>query len=219
MKTSIVKTDYWKEKEFFPLHLDSKLLYSHILSSPDRGCIAIYKWNEHLVSAYTGITVTQIGTAAGELIEKGFIDIYEGYVGILKEHLGKNGYRYQSTNAAQEIADIPEDVVAYFEGKAKPSSEPKVKPVKDKTPKETAKSIIALQPEIMRQPLLDFMQDRLERKKPATTGAVKRWISKLEKMYPGSIENQVASIEQSIERGWSGMYEVKEEKKQERTFM
>jgi hypothetical protein len=58
------------------------------------------------------------------------------------------------------------------------------------------------------------MQDRMERKKPATSGAVKRWVNKLNSMYPNDIARQVASIEQSIERGWSGMYEVKEDKKE-----
>jgi hypothetical protein len=207
MKTSIVKTQYWKEKEFFNLHQDSKFLYSHILSSPDRGCINIFRWNEHLVSAYTGMTVHQIGIAGEELKQCGFIDIYEGYIGILKEHLGKNGYRYQTTNAAQELSEIPEDVRAHFDGK--PHSEQKIKVIKPKKPKETVEVIIKAQPQELQQSLRDFMQDRLERKKPATTGAVKRWITKLSTMYPNNIPKQVESIEQSIERGWSGMYEVK----------
>lgn len=221
MKTTIVKTDVWKDDELFSLHLDSKLLYLFILTSPDRGCITVFKWSKRVASFYTGVNESQIETALKELKEQGFVDVYKGYVGILKEHLGKNGYRWNETNAVKEWADIPQDVVAHFEGKPKPKRVENEKPVKKAEPKETAKTIIAAQPEALRQPLLDFMADRLERKKPATTGAVKRWISKLESMYPKDIARQVESVEQSIERGWSGMYPVKENNRdpEKREFM
>ena len=112
-------------------------------------------------------------------------------------------------NEAKELSEMPEEVRDYSLNKKpiphKQKTSQKPKPAKI----DQIRELIMSQPELLQQPLLDFAADRIERKKPATTGAVKRWIAKLDKMYPNNYPMQVESIEQSIERGWSGMYEVK----------
>lgn len=55
------------------------------------------------------------------------------------------------------------------------------------------------------------MRNRMH--KPMTQLAVDLLVQKLEKLAPGDTDKQVAMLMQSIENGWSGVYELKQEQK------
>lgn len=55
----------------------------------------------------------------------------------------------------------------------------------------------------------NFIDDRKERKKPMTVRAVTLAFKRVYEWYPNSMEDQVACINQSIEHGWLGLFELK----------
>lgn len=59
--------------------------------------------------------------------------------------------------------------------------------------------------------LNDLIEARKKLRKPMTERAIKLVKNKLEKMYPWDTEMQIISINQSIERGWQSVFEVKEQ--------
>ena len=59
-----------------------------------------------------------------------------------------------------------------------------------------------------------FKAHRKAMKKPMTADAVALTIRELEKLAPGDEETQIAIIEQSIQRGWQGVFPLKTEPKQ-----
>lgn len=60
--------------------------------------------------------------------------------------------------------------------------------------------------------LVKFLEHRKKLKKPMTDYAVKLLIGKLNKMTP-SVDKQIAIINQSIECGWLGVFDLKEEQR------
>ena len=58
-----------------------------------------------------------------------------------------------------------------------------------------------------------FKEMRVRMRKPMTQLAVDLLVQKLEKLAPGDTEKQVAMLMQSIENGWPGVYELKQEQK------
>lgn len=69
-------------------------------------------------------------------------------------------------------------------------------------------------PTALEQALKDFKDMRNRMHKPMTQLAVDLLVQKLEKLAPGDTDKQVAMIMQSIENGWTGVYELKQEQKQ-----
>lgn len=57
---------------------------------------------------------------------------------------------------------------------------------------------------------------RKKLRKPLTDRAKKLTLGKLEKLAPGNEEMQVAILDQSVERGWQGVFPLKTDWKQER---
>lgn len=114
MRTTIIKTDIWKDDELFSLHLDSKMVYLFILTSPERGALDIFKWSSRMASAYTGITKEQIERGIEELIQRGFIAMKYDYVVILKDHLAQNGGRYKTINESRELGELPDEVLTFY---------------------------------------------------------------------------------------------------------
>lgn len=55
----------------------------------------------------------------------------------------------------------------------------------------------------------NFIDDRKERKKPMTARAVTLAFKRVYEWYPNSMADQVACINQSIEHGWLGLFELK----------
>ncbi|MBQ2072626.1 MAG: hypothetical protein II460_09770 [Oscillospiraceae bacterium] len=67
-------------------------------------------------------------------------------------------------------------------------------------------------PTALEQALKDFKDMRNRMHKPMTQLAVDLLVQKLEKLAPGDTDKQVAMIMQSIENGWTGVYELKQER-------
>lgn len=61
-----------------------------------------------------------------------------------------------------------------------------------------------------------FEEMRRKMHKPLTDRAKRLTLGKLEKMAPGNEEMQIAILDQSVERGWQGVFPLKPEWKQER---
>ena len=55
----------------------------------------------------------------------------------------------------------------------------------------------------------EFILHRKQMKRPMTEKAIELLHQKLEKMYPGNPENQIATLYQSIENGWQGVFELR----------
>lgn len=87
-------------------------------------------------------------------------------------------------------------------------------PLKKTSPKGESKES-SLSPAI-EQALKDFKDMRNRMRKPMTQLAVDLLIQKLEKLAPGDEKTQVAILMQSIENGWTGVYELKQEQKKDR---
>lgn len=90
---------------------------------------------------------------------------------------------------------------------------PPITPVKENTkktpPKGGAKeSTLSFE---LRQAVDEFKAMRSRMRKPMTQLAVDLLVQKLEKLAPGDTDKQVAMIMQSIENGWTGVYELKQE--------
>lgn len=60
----------------------------------------------------------------------------------------------------------------------------------------------------------DFCKHRKAMRKPLTDKGVELIRQDLEKLAPGDVEKQIAIINQSIKRGWQGVFPLKEEKGQ-----
>lgn len=60
--------------------------------------------------------------------------------------------------------------------------------------------------------MLDFAEMRKKLRKPLTEAARALTLRELEKLAPGDEEMQVAILNQSIQRGWQGVFPLKDEK-------
>jgi len=216
---AFINTDVWKDDEIIKLSVDAKLVYFSLLIG-EREYIDVFKLHRNILIMMTGLNERQLEVSLGYLEEAGFVEVYNGYIGIKKSYAAKlNGF-YNDINSKREYEKLPVDIREHFY----PDGEEvivTVKPKKVKTgPKpETIKDIISKQPEALRESLQDFVDDRIERKKAPTTRAVKGWITKLETMYPNNPAKQALSLQQSIERSWMGLFEVKSDDKDKGGFM
>lgn len=66
---------------------------------------------------------------------------------------------------------------------------------------------------VLESALTDFVEHRKAMKRPLTDKGVDLIREDLEKLAPGDVEKQVAILNQSIKRGWQGVFPLKEEKK------
>ncbi len=92
---------------------------------------------------------------------------------------------------------------------------PPITPVKENTKKTLSKERAkesSLSP-ALEQALNDFRDMRNRMHKPMTPLAVELLVQKLEKFAPGDEGKQVEILHQSIENGWTGVYELKQEQK------
>lgn len=213
MSNVLSNTNFWDTDRAIELHLDSRAVFLYILLCPTRKYLDVYELKRHHASMCLGMNKDIIENAVNQLVEKKFIRVYGKYVQLL-EGYRKMGGGFNDINANRELESLPVDVREYFYGSGVVTFEkptPK-KVVKKAGPKpETIEEIIAKQNIHIQEPLRDLVGDRIERKKAPTTRAVKGWISKLDKMYPKNYLKQADSINQTIERGWMGLFEVKDE--------
>ena len=61
--------------------------------------------------------------------------------------------------------------------------------------------------------LNDFAEMRKKMRKPLTDRALALTLSELEKLAPGDDEKKIAILNQSIQRGWQGVFPLKDERK------
>ena len=66
--------------------------------------------------------------------------------------------------------------------------------------------------------LNDFAEMRKKMRKPLTDRALALTLSELEKLAPGDDEKKIAILNQSIQRGWQGVFPLKDEHKQTSRF-
>jgi hypothetical protein len=212
MSNVLINTGFWDADKTIELHLDSRMVFLYIMSSPHRGYLDVFELKRHHASMCLGINKSMVDNGIRELVEKGYIKEFNKYVQLLVSYK-KMGGGFNEINANRELETLPIDVREYFYGSGEITvQEPvatKKTPKKTGPPPDTIKDIISKQPEGMQIALTDFVADRVERKKAPTTRAVKGWIAKLEQMYPNQIDKRVMSLQQSIDRGWMGLFEVK----------
>lgn len=82
--------------------------------------------------------------------------------------------------------------------------------IKKKVPKEKPDVLEGLS-DRMRGAVQAFSEHRKGMKAPLTEQALKLTLSKLEQLAPGDEATQVAILEQSVQRGWKGVFALKEE--------
>ena len=82
--------------------------------------------------------------------------------------------------------------------------------IKKKVPKEKPDVLEGLS-DRMRGAVQAFSEHRKGMKAPLTEQALKLTLSKLEQLAPGNEAAQVAILEQSVQRGWKGVFALKEE--------
>ena len=66
-------------------------------------------------------------------------------------------------------------------------------------------------PEHLKSTINAFIEHRKKLRRPLTDYATGLIISKVQKMYPSDNLKQVAAINQAIEKGWQGVFELKDE--------
>lgn len=223
MNTSILYTkEIWSDETLYRVSLDGKLLYFYFLCGPDKGYLPVFKYRKRFAVANTGLNDTQVDVALEALVEKGLIEVYEEYICIKKAHLAAVGGPYGAINTARELKTIPADVAKHFGLEQGDIIEVKAKqePVKKTGPRpETIPEIIKRQHPKLQEAIRDFVADRIERKHPPTTRAVKGWLNKLHAMYPNDHDRQAQVLYQSIDRGWTGLFELKDDAKKESAFL
>jgi hypothetical protein len=65
-------------------------------------------------------------------------------------------------------------------------------------------------PDHLKEPMMAFIEHRKKNKKIMTEKAIELSIIKVQKLYPDNPEKQIASIYNSIERGWQGIFKLEE---------
>ena len=84
-------------------------------------------------------------------------------------------------------------------------------PIQSESKKES-ESVTPLTP--LEQAVEDFKAHRKAMKKPMTPHAVELMLSRLDQMAPGDDDRKIAMLHQSIERGWVGVFDLKDDHSQ-----
>lgn len=79
-------------------------------------------------------------------------------------------------------------------------------------PEKKQQDIPTVHPELS-VALRHLKDSRSKARKPMTDHAIDLMVAKLNRLAPNDIPKQIAMIEQSIEHGWSGVFELKEQKR------
>ena len=124
-------------------------------------------------------------------------------------------YNILLVNVAQICpnADIRAKHVDIFSENVHISDQSKEEKSKVKKSKEEYKCASALD-----LALNDFAEMRKKMRKPLTDRALALTLSELEKLAPGDDEKKIAILNQSIQRGWQGVFPLKDEHKQTSRF-
>jgi predicted phage replisome organizer len=109
---------------------------------------------------------------------------------------------------AQKSSDKSSDVAI--------SEEDKIRKEEDKKKKKSTPTVYYPTDDLLNQAFTDYVKMRKELKKPMTERAVQLAMTKLEHLSGGDNDTAIKILEQSIERSWAGLFELKgnNEKKQ-----
>lgn len=116
MKTAILKTKFWDSKEFDQLHLDSKMVYFYLLSSPSRGLADIFYVNKKVAQAHTGLDITHIDKGIDQLVEVGLIAHKDSYFRLLTDAVEPKKGRFTDAAIERELKEIPEQIIGFLRG-------------------------------------------------------------------------------------------------------
>lgn len=114
MRTTLINTTFWREDSIDDLHLDSKLLYLYMLTNPDKGLANIYHYKPKVIAAYAGLSTEQIDVAIKQLVQLGYVDVYNGFYVLLKGHEMPKKGRFTEKTIEKEKELIPIDVLEHF---------------------------------------------------------------------------------------------------------
>ena len=125
-------------------------------------------------------------------------------------------YNILLVNVAQICpnADIRAKNVDIFSENVNISEQSKEEKSKVKKSKEEYKCVSALD-----AALKDFAEMRKKMRKPLTDRAIALTLSELEKLAPGDDEKKIAILNQSIQRGWQGVFPLKDDHKPTSRFV
>jgi len=83
-----------------------------------------------------------------------------------------------------------------------------------KKSKETVQDVLEMIPEELRETAEAFVEHRKKLKAPMTGHALELAIKKAKKLANDDLDTTIAIMEQSIENGWKGIFELKDKKKE-----
>lgn len=158
-----------------------------------------------------GITEKQIQTALDGLANTGMVILYE--VEDEPFFYFPNWDKHQRVQTKKsrfpdpELATSPSSTVSHGES---PSESNTIQSESNTNPK-TKKGAERADRTPLEIALDDFAKHRKAMKKPLTDKARELTIKELEKLAPGDEAMQIAIINQSIQRGWQGVFELKED--------
>jgi len=116
IKTAILKTKFWDSQEFDKLHLDSKMVYFYLLSSPSRGIADIFYVNKKVAQAHTGLDITHIEKGITQLVEVGLIAHKDSYFRLLTDAVEPKKGRFTEVAIKRELKEIPQTIIDYLRG-------------------------------------------------------------------------------------------------------
>lgn len=118
---------------------------------------------------------------------------------------------YNDTRSTDDTTDTTTDTTTDAQQMLQQTHITKERKKEKKEKKEinTIKSVLALAPPEMVPALRDFVDMRQTIKAPLTARALELLIGKVNKLSGGDVAKSIAILNQSIENGWKGVYELK----------
>lgn len=116
MRTALIKTDIWDNDAFYELNIDTKLIYLLLLSNPERQLTNIYKSNDRLLSARSGLNSAQIAICKRQLEDNNLVLFRDSYVilqysNLIKPTTGKLTERL----VKKQINDLPINLLTFLD--------------------------------------------------------------------------------------------------------
>lgn len=116
MKTAILKTTIWDDDDFYELNIDTKLLYLLLLSSPERGVSNVYKVNDRILSARSGLNINQLLICKKQLEEKNLVIFYDKYVKLSDmAYVKPTTGNFTKVSLCRELQEIPLEILQHLD--------------------------------------------------------------------------------------------------------
>lgn len=104
------------DEDFNDLHLDTKMVYTYLLTSPGHGLSGIININRKIMAAQIGLSVQSIELGLQQLSNDGWILLHTKYAKLTKDHVEAKKGRYTEQAIEKELKDIPQEVLDFFDG-------------------------------------------------------------------------------------------------------